>query len=70
MSRRSGAPELSQEVVAGLTVDCVRVPLGQGSDTTCVTPDGPLARLVTAALDVELLSWSAEADANAFAPPG
>lgn len=70
MSRRTGVPELTQEVVAGLTVDCVRVPLGQGSDTTCVTPDGPLARLDTAALDVQLVTWSTEADAAAFASPG
>ncbi len=70
MSRRSGAPEFSQEQVAGLTVDCVRVPVGPGSDTTCVTPDGPIARLDTAALKVELLTWSSDVQPDAFTAPG
>ena len=68
MGRRTGDAVVSTREVAGLSVDCVTVPVGAGGDVTCVTPAGPIAVLDTAALLVELQSWSDTPDETQFAP--
>ena len=68
MGRRTADAVLSAREVAGLTVDCVTVPVGAGADVTCVTPAGAIAVLDTAALLIELQSWSDAPDEAQFAP--
>ena len=46
------------------------MPVGGGEETYCVTGDGLLALLDTAAMHIELTSFAPEADSAAFARPG
>jgi hypothetical protein len=66
MARRVADPEFTTREIAGLVADCVSVPVGDGADLTCVTPDGPLALLDTAAVTIEITSWSTAPDPAAF----
>ena len=55
--------------VAGVGADCLHVPVGGGQETYCVTGDGLVALLDTAAVHIELTSFSDAADSSAFARP-
>ena len=46
------------------------MPVGGGEETYCVTGDGLLALLDTAAMHIELTSFAPEADPAAFSRPG
>ena len=52
--------------MGGQPATCVTVPSGEGDETTCATPAGILARWDTAAIDVELTSFTPTADGAAF----
>lgn len=62
MARRVADTALSRETIAGLTADCVAVPVAGGTDRYCVTPAGVLARADTAAMLIELTAWADTAD--------
>ena len=66
LARASGPTSASTGTVAGQPATCVTVPSGQGDETTCATPAGILARWDTAAIDVELTSFTPTADGAAF----
>jgi hypothetical protein len=66
LSRATGPTSASTETVAGQSAICVTVPSGQGDETTCATPAGILARWDTAAIDVELTSFTPTTDGAAF----
>jgi hypothetical protein len=66
LSRATGPTSASTGTVAGQPATCVTVPSGQGSETTCATPAGIVARWDTAAIDVELTSFAPTADGAAF----
>jgi hypothetical protein len=68
--RRSGEPTGTTATVAGRPVPCVRVPVADGAEITCAAPEGVLARLQNASVDVQLTKLSATADPAAFEPPG
>jgi len=66
LSRAAGPTSASTGTVGGQPATCVTVPSGQGDETTCATPAGILARWDTAAIDVELTSFTPTADGAAF----
>jgi hypothetical protein len=66
LSRREGDPSASSTVVAGRPTTCVTVPVGGGQERTCATPEGVLAKLENASVDVELTRLSAQADPQGF----
>ena len=68
MTRRSGPPVASTQLVGGQSVACVDVPVGPGVEHYCVTALGPIARWDTAALSVELTGISDVPDPAAFQP--
>jgi hypothetical protein len=69
VGRRSGDPTASTRDVGGVTADCVAVPVGAGTETYCVSPQGPIAYVDTAAFTVALTAASDTADPAALAPP-
>jgi hypothetical protein len=66
LARRSRMPSASTEVIAGQPIPCVTVPVGQGQEVTCALPEGVVGRWETAAVKVELTSFSTHADPSAF----
>jgi hypothetical protein len=69
--RRAGLPTASTREIANVTADCVSVPVGAGTETYCVSPEGPVALVGTAAQLVELQAITDTADPDALAPaPG
>ena len=70
LARRSGEPTASAVTVAGRPAACVTVPIGSGDELTCATPEGVLARLQNASVDVQLTSLTDTADPAAFQPAG
>jgi hypothetical protein len=69
-ARRGGEPVASQQTVAGLSVECVDVPVGSGVERYCATPAGPIAIWDTADKLVELQGFSDTADEALFVTPG
>ncbi len=70
MGRESSPPTVDTAQLAGIGADCLHVPVGGGEETYCVTGDGLLALLDTAAMHIELTSFAPEADPAAFSRPG
>ena len=70
MARESAAPTVDTMQVAGVGADCLHVPVGGGQETYCITADGLVALLDTAAVHIEMTSFSDAADSSAFARPG
>ncbi len=71
VGRQSAPPPIVDTTqIAGIDAECVHVLVGGGVETYCVTGDGLVALLDTAAVHVELTSLSDTADASAFARPG
>ena len=66
LSRATGPTSASTGTVGGQPATCVTVPSGEGDETTCATPAGILARWDTAAIGVELNSFTPTADGAAF----
>ena len=59
----------STETIAGQSAACVVVPLGGSESTYCALDSGALARIDAADVVVELTSWSAIPDPEAFTRP-
>jgi hypothetical protein len=53
-TRKSGPPTPSTATIAGVSVQCVDIPVGGGTERYCVTPLGPIALWDTADKRVEL----------------
>jgi hypothetical protein len=70
VGRESAPPTIDTAQVGNVTAQCIHVPVGGGQETYCVTGDGVVALLDTAAEHIELTSYSPEASASAFARPG
>jgi hypothetical protein len=70
VARESADPTVDTMQIAGVEADCLHVSVGGGQETYCVTADGLVALLDTAAVHIELTSLSEVADSSAFARPG
>ena len=70
VGRESAPPTVDTAQLAGVGAECLHVPVGGGEETYCVTGEGLLALLDTAAMHIELTSYSPSADASAFTRPG
>ena len=70
VGRESSPPTVDTAQLAGIGAECLHVPVGGGEETYCVTGDGLLALLDTAAMHIELTSFAPEADPAAFSRPG
>lgn len=69
VARESSLPTVDSTQVAGVGAECLHVPVGGGIETYCVTGNGLVARLDTAAVHIELTSLIPEADPAAFDRP-
>ncbi len=69
VGRESSAPTLDTAQIAGVGSECLHVAVGGGEETYCVTGEGLLALLDTAAVHIELTSFSPSADPSAFTRP-
>src|SRR5262249_19169464 len=69
VGRESSPPTVDTKEVGGLSAECLHVPVGGGTETYCVSADGVVALLDTAAEHIELTSYSPEAAASAFTRP-
>ena len=69
VARESANPTVDTMQVAGVGADCLHISVGGGQETYCVTTDGLVALLDTAAVHIELTSLSDVADSSAFARP-
>ena len=54
VGRESSPPTVDTAQLAGIGAECLHVPVGGGEETYCVTGDGLLALLDTAAMHIEL----------------
>jgi hypothetical protein len=70
VGRESSPPRVDTAQLAGIGADCLHVLVGGGEETYCVTGEGLLALLDTAAMHIELTSFAATADPAAFSRPG
>jgi hypothetical protein len=69
VARESSPPTVDSTQVAGIGAECLHVSVGGGIETYCVTGNGLVAMLDTAAIHIELTSLTAEADPSAFDRP-
>ena len=69
VARESSAPSVDTTEVAGIGADCLHVPVGGGVETYCVTVNGLIALLDTAAVHIELTSLTPAVDPAAFDRP-
>ena len=70
VSREEQPPRLDNEQIGGTVAQCLHVPVGGGEETYCVTGTGLVALLDTAAMHIELTSYSPAASAEEFSRPG
>jgi len=70
VSREDTAPSVDTEQIGGTVAQCLHVPVGGGEETYCVTGTGLVALLDTAAMHIELTSYSPAASAEEFSRPG
>jgi hypothetical protein len=68
-ARRTGGSQPASQQVGGQTVQCVDIPLGEGTERYCATTLGPVAVWSTADKQVELVSITDTADPSAFGGP-
>ena len=69
VARESSPPTVDTAQVAGIGAECLHVPVGGGMETYCVTGNGLVALLDTAAVHIELTSLTPEVDPSAFDRP-
>jgi hypothetical protein len=69
VARESSKPTVDTTQVAGVGAECLPVPVGGGIETYCVTGDGLIAMLDTAAVHIEMTSFTPDVDPSAFDRP-
>ena len=70
VGRESSPPTIDTAQVGNVSAQCIHVSVGGGQETYCVSGDGVVALLDTAAEHIELTSYSPDAAASAFTRPG
>jgi hypothetical protein len=68
-ARRTGGAQPASQQVGGQTVQCVDIPLGEGTERYCATALGPVAVWSTADKQVELVSMTDTADVGLLGEP-